>query len=313
MPQLADSIAFHARIEQGEVDRTLRLSGLQNLRLAINLVAQPHPDRFLYQDVPQRMAVSQLFRADPFPPELGPSDIVGGPPKWSRPLKPRTGCWELRIFLRATLLIVPVQSRMTTPSIIQPGYVPKQSAPTQTAPAAEEDPCTHNDPLKAYRKGQSATAHAPKPPPPVQTARVVTGPTETRFQDQDARIQAIEQSLEELKSQSEKRHQDLQQAHEEDSHNHAASVNDLRGQLTSLSSDFASQLRSSIDALQGAQTQQMAQVLSGFEGVKSFLSRRDRDPSDHAWMTGRTPDSQVPSPHWLMPVWGTVLMVSAMG
>ena len=60
---------------------------------------------------------------------------------------------------------------------------------------------------------------------------------------------------------------------------HSNAVTELRGQMHSLSSDFAAQLRTSVEALQGAQSQQLQQVMSSFEEVKSMLSCRDRDPS----------------------------------
>ena len=309
-PALADCVSFHARIEQSEVEQTLRLSG-HNFVYTVPKTwsRQPHPDfaivwlasnradalraslqlpeqrglarnRDKYgvciaagafskaynqlhpgQDVPKRMAVSELYRAGPFPPEVGPRDVATWTAKigWeTRVIKalgashwllgsqtgPASGCLA---FNNQSILIVPVSNRTTSQSFVQSGAIPKTLAPTST-PAADEDPWTHTDPWKSYRKAQASAASAAKSAPLQPPARFLQGPTETRFQEQESRIHAIEQGLADLKSCSEKRHQEMVAARQEDSKMHSNAVTELRGQMHSLSSDFAAQLRTSVEA-----------------------------------------------------------------
>ena len=252
--------------------------------------SQLHPG----QEVPKKLQISLMFRAGPFPAEVGPSDIEAWSSKcgWTvRVVKalgaehwllgaqgpPATDCLA---FNGRTILIVPVQGRSQTPSFIQSGSLPRHPPAASSQGSAEEDPWLLNDPWKNYRKtpqvgGHSAKHTAAQP----QVPRAITGPTEARFQDQDARISAMEQGLAELRSVSEQRHKEAQLAREEDAKKHTASITELRGQIGSLSSDFAQQLRTSVEALQGAQSQQLQQVMSSFEEVKNLLSVRDRDPS----------------------------------
>ena len=109
--------------------------------------------------------------------------------------------------------------------------------------------------------------------------RSLQGPTETRLQDQDARIGILETSFRDMKAQADERHEAYQAARREDSQLHRETTTELRQQISSLSSDFASQLRSSVDSLQGAQQQQLQQVMLNFEELKSLISCRDREPS----------------------------------
>ena len=159
---------------------------------------------------------------------------------------------------------MPVQNRAATPSVVTSGTVPKP-LPASSSPASEEDPWLHSDYWEAYRETQAQSGPPAKSTPP---ARFLAGPTESRFQEQEARIHAIEQGLADLRSCSEKRHQEVVSAREEDARANAATAAELRGQLTSLSADFATQLRTSVEALQGAQSQQLQQVMSSFEEVK---------------------------------------------
>ena len=240
------------------------------------------------QDIPRRLQVSLLFKAGPLPPAIGPSDIVAWATKcgWETPAikalgaehwllgatsEPPSSCLALN---GRSVLITPVQSRSSTPSIVQSGSVPP------LPPKSSEDPWLHSDPWSSYKRNSATVTQPSKPASAsMQPPRVVTGPTEARFKDQEARIAAIEQGLADLRSTGDKRHQEILKAQAEDSKSHAATTSELRSQLSTLATDFSSQLQASIAALQGAQTQQMQQVMSSFEEVKSLLSVRDREPS----------------------------------
>ena len=342
-PHLADTLSFHARIDQAELDHTLRLSGHNHVyALPKTWSRQPHGDYAIVwigssrseaihaalqvpeqrgiarnkakfglrvpvavfpkiftllnpgQDIPRRLQVSLLFKAGPLPPAIGPSDIVAWTTKcgWeTRAIKalgaehwllgatsePPSSCLALN---GRSVLIIPVQSRSSTPSIVQSGSVPPLPPKSNTGASADEDPWLHSDPWSSYKRNSATVPQTLKPgSTSMQPPRVVTGPTEARFKDQEARIAAIEQGLADLRSTGDKRHQEILKAQAEDSKSHAATTSELRSQLSTLATDFSSQLQASIAALQGAQTQQMQQVMSSFEEVKSLLSVRDREPS----------------------------------
>ena len=287
-PQLADTVSFHARIDPAEIDQTLRLSGHNRVyALPKTWSRQPHPDYSILWLGPVR---ADALRASLQVPDqrgltrnkdkygLRVCTTVYGKafaqlhPEQEIPKKLSSLAMNGR-----SILVLPVQSRTAAPSIVQSGSLPRHSASTAVASAQEEDPFLTNDPWKSYKaqvNGQQVKPIAASPAP-----RSVTGPTEARFQEQEARIHAIELGLADLKTVGEQRHLEAQQAREEDARTHAASVTELRGQLSSLTADFATQLRTSVEALQGAQNQQLAQVMSSFDEVKQLLSCRDRDPS----------------------------------
>ena len=194
---------------------------------------QLHPDK----EVPDRMPTPLLFRVGPFPPEAGPEDIrlwsqkcgwqtkvikALGVSHWllGAQLPPAT---DYLAFNGHAVLAAPVQNRASAQPILQSGTLPKNNdAATSSAPV-DEDPCLHSDPWKAYKKSapngptasRASASHA-------LPARHVSGPTESRFQEQEARISAIEQGLQDLKTSSEQRHSEYKQAREEDNRSHKA-------------------------------------------------------------------------------------------
>ena len=182
------------------------------------------------------------------------------------------------------VLLTPVKGRSEVKPTVQSGTMPRPPLSTPAKPAShEEDPWTVTDPWKQYRKSTvsaPATTH-PVPPPSsaAQPARTVGGPTEARFQEQDARLTLIETGLQELRHQADERHKQAQADRQADTARHQADVTELRGQLGSMSTEFAKQLQQSVESLQGSQAQQMQQVMSNFDDLKHMLSCQERDPS----------------------------------
>ena len=105
----------------------------------------------------------------------------------------------------------------------------------------------------------AATAQPPQP-------RAVTGPTEQRFQQQDARIQALEDGIQALKVQQQTT----------DRQNAAQATAGLQEQLSTVGSELTRQLQASAEALQTAQSQQQLQMQSSLDELKSlFLESRE--------------------------------------
>ena len=96
-------------------------------------------------------------------------------------------------------------------------------------------------------------------------SRHLPEPTDASFHEQDSRIGAIEAGLKELRQLTEERHLQLQSERKEDCKRQKAAVGELHGQINAMSQEFARQLQQSVEGLQGAQTQQMQQVLSNFD------------------------------------------------
>ena len=115
----------------------------------------------------------------------------------------------------------------------------------------------------------AATAHVP-------LNRSVAGPTEQRFQQQDARIHALEESMQALKVQQEQSHLQLVQQQTADRQAAAQATAGLQEQLSTVGSELTRQLQASAEALQNAQTQQQLQVQSSLDELKNlFLESRD--------------------------------------
>ena len=246
------------------------------------------------KEVPKRIPITQLHRAGPFPVQAGAADIAAWAAKcnWQvRVLKslgeahwllgsscdPPSDCIS---FNGSTILLSPIKGRDRQKPTVQSGVVPKPG-PSSSTTLPEEDPWVQNDPWKSYRKSNPAHTSAAKPlqSVAVPSARTVSGPTESRFQEQDSRIGAIEQSLKELKQQSDERYQQSLADRKADAALHQTAIGDLRSQIGQMSSEFARQLQTSVESLQGAQAQQMQQVMTNFDDLKSLLSCREREPS----------------------------------
>ena len=82
-------------------------------------------------------------------------------------------------------------------------------------------------------------ARLPQPGPKACASRPLSGLTEARFQEQDARLSLIESGLKELQQKSDDRHVQAQADRQADSAAHQADINELRGQLGSMSAEFA--------------------------------------------------------------------------
>ena len=91
---------------------------------------------------------------------------------------------------------------------------------------------------------------------------------------------AIEKSIQDLRSHTEAKHEELEHARWEDRHQHKQAVGELRCQIANMAGEFTTQLRASIETLQGAQNQQLQQVMSNFDELKALIANRtDREPS----------------------------------
>ena len=236
------------------------------------------------KSVPKRIPVNMLHRAGPFPLQAGANDIC----QWAAEFQ-----WQVRVlkslgashwllgsssdppsdcmsFNGHTILLSPVKGRDRQAPTVQSGTL---QMPTHTPAVAksrgDEDPLQLNDPRRSYRKGSSAASTAPRSSPNVLPAatvpKVVAGPTEA--------------SLKELRQQADERHHKAQEDRKLDTARHQSAITDLRGQIDHMSSEFARQLQHSVESLQGAQAQQMQQVMTNFDDLKQLLSCRERDPS----------------------------------
>ena len=255
------------------------------------------------KQVPTKMVVTLLFRAGPFPLQAGPEDIVSWAEKckWTIKVMKSLGAahWLLGAnqappahcvaFNGHAVLLSPIKGREQQRPTLQSGHV--QKVPTSTVAQLspkDEDPWLHNDPWKAYRKPQTASTLGSRSMPAASAAAVrsLEGPTEARFKEHDMRMGAIEAGLQELKQQSQERFEQLQAERQEDRSRSQASIADLNLQVQSMSTEFSKQLQQSVESLQGAQAQQMQQVMMNFDELKSLLSCRDRDPSKKPRVSG---------------------------
>ena len=211
------------------------------------------------KEVPKRVPISMLHRAGPFPVQAGAADICSWAAKFQ---------WQVRVmkslgaahwligsstdppcdcmsFNGHTILFTPVKGRDRQQPTVQSGILAR---PSVAAPSAnvdqDEDPWIHNDPWRSYRKAGAPATAAPRvsAPAPTQVPQALAGPTETRFQEQDSRIGAIEASIKELRQQADARHSQTQADRKADSEMHQSAIGDLRGQIHQMSSEFARQL-----------------------------------------------------------------------
>ena len=240
-------------------------------------------------DVPSRLAVTQVYRVGPIPQSAGAAELK----QWSDKIK-----WPVKI-LRASGPThwvlgsdrappsavlgwngVPVLASLVDPaarprSVLQSGKPPAAATVAAVAPAAEApDPWLHNDPWKAAAKPAASLKSAPDP-------RTVPGPIEQRFQQQESRLQSLEQDLQKLR--------DEQQQHRTaDRASFAQGLQEVERQVSSLGKDFASQLKASVQAMQDSQTRQQEQMQSSLEDLKAIFltspqpprkARREDEPS----------------------------------
>ncbi|CAE7445849.1 unnamed protein product [Symbiodinium sp. CCMP2592] len=252
------------------------------------------------QPVPAKIAVSSLFRIGPIPTEADASALCTRANKFGWPIRAIKAlgpchwligsakhpplAWPL--FNGQTVLINPVQQRAPTAPIVQSGtFAPSHasaSTPSHakvTGPPTHEHPWLLSDPWSAAQsqastpaRTVSSTLSAPSP----AVARSVTGPTEQRFQQQDARIQALEQGLRDLRLQHEQSHDELIQQQAADREATQRTTTGLQEQISSVGTDLTRQLQASSDALQQAQTLQQLQMQSSLDELKAlFLENRE--------------------------------------
>ncbi|CAE6969160.1 ngoBIM [Symbiodinium sp. CCMP2592] len=242
------------------------------------------------QIIPNKVAVSQLYRIGPLPQEVGNEALV----EWAT----QAG-WQIRVikslgarhwligaaappptiypaFNGQTILISAVGDRHSEPPVVQSGSLPQRSSPL---PAKEtqrkgEDPWLINDPWSRAVSNSIAGGSFSSRASMASTetpARNLAGPTEQRFKAQDSRLLALETGLENLRLKQEAQHGELLQRQAEDRETSAKASLQLRDQMCMMSNEFAAQLKQSVESLRGAQQQQQQQTLASFEELKCLM------------------------------------------
>ena len=251
------------------------------------------------QTAPARVSVQYLFRVGPVPSGADAASVstwaskfnwtvkvirASGPCHWlvGAAEKPPSA-WPL--FNGQTVLIHAVQQREARQSVVQSGSLNlrMQAEPVASTKDAKtaEDPWLFSDPWSHSRfsmSSQGSRDSGSRPAAAAQTPqpRAVTGPTEQRFQQQDARIQALEDGIQALKAQHEQNHAQLVQQQNADRQTAAQATAGLQEQLSTVGSELTRQLQASAEALQTAQSQQQLQMQSSLDELKSlFLESRE--------------------------------------
>ena len=223
------------------------------------------------QAVPAKVTVSKLFRMGPVPSGADASSIQ----EWAK-----GSSWSVKVlkalgpqhwllganedpplaypaFNGQVVLVTKVQQKVVRAPVVQSGYLQSRPSAEQTR-ATGEDPWNLSDPWsKALPSFGSSISHASQASG--SGPRQLAGPTEQRFQQQDSRIQALEESVKALTVKQEQNHSELVLQQNEDRKAHQTSVTGLREQLACLSHDFSKQLTTSVESLQTAQAQQRQQ------------------------------------------------------
>ena len=93
-------------------------------------------------------------------------------------------------------------------------------------------------------------------------------PIERRFQDQESRLSALEQTLQGVKQDQAAFRAEVQDSRAKDMH---SIVGALDTKLTRVQTDLAQQLQTSITSLVAAQSQQQASMQAGIEELRSLI------------------------------------------
>ncbi|CAE7736117.1 unnamed protein product, partial [Symbiodinium sp. CCMP2456] len=251
------------------------------------------------QTAPNRVAVQYLFRVGPVPAGADATAVstwaakfnwsikiirASGPSHWLvGAAQQPPSAWPL--FNSQTVLINPVHQREVRQSVVQSGSLSTKAQATPPAaakePRAAEDPWLFSDPWSASRSSVSSLGSRESgsrfpAPAPAPVNRVVAGPTEQRFQQQETRIHALEEGIQALKILQEQNHGQLVQQQATDRQNAAQATAGLQEQLSSVGTELTRQLQASAEALQNAQTQQQKQMQCSLDELKSlFLESRE--------------------------------------
>ena len=250
------------------------------------------------QAVPTKVTVSKLFKMGPVPAGADAISVE----KWAT-----GGGWSVKVlkalgpqhwllgsnteppvaypaFNGQTVLVSKVQQRSNPAPMVQSGQLQSRPLPGPAASSHQgEDPWNHSDPwssaLPSFSSRASITSATSS-----QAPRQVAGPTEQRFQQQDSRIQALEDSVKQLSLKQDQNHAQLLHQQGEDRAAAQTAVSGLKEQLAVLGTEVSKQLQTSVESLQAAQTQQQQQMQSGLDELKAlFLASRDsRDPNKKA-------------------------------
>ncbi|CAE7289892.1 Trdmt1 [Symbiodinium sp. CCMP2592] len=260
------------------------------------------------QMVPQKVTVSKMFKIGPLPPEAGATEIIAwaGRSAWNVRVIKSLGArhWligastdpatEFPTFNGQAVLIEPLNKREQAQPVVQSGTrqahgLNKPAAKNAPNLGSTEDPWLHSDPWShAVRSTALATSFASNTSassvPSSNSGRALAGPTESRFQQQEARLQVLEEGLEALRVRQESNHQELVQQQAVDRDRASASSSQIQEQMSMMSAAFAEQLCLSTESLQGTQRQQQQQMQSSLDELKHLMlsCRETREPSKKA-------------------------------
>ncbi|OLP96400.1 hypothetical protein AK812_SmicGene21382 [Symbiodinium microadriaticum] len=250
------------------------------------------------QAVPTKVTVSKLFKMGPVPAGADAISVE----KWAT-----GGGWSVKVlkalgpqhwllgsnteppvaypaFNGQTVLVSKVQQRSNPAPMVQSGQLQSRPLPGPAASSHQgEDPWNHSDPWSSALSSFSCRASITSATSS-QAPRQVAGPTEQRFQQQDSRIQALEDSVKQLSLKQDQNHAQLLHQQGEDRAAAQTAVSGLKEQLAVLGTEVSKQLQTSVESLQAAQTQHQQQMQSGLDELKAlFLASRDsRDPNKKA-------------------------------
>ena len=295
-PQRADAVKAALQIQDQR--GLVRAKGRYGLRVAESRFAAVFGQLRPGQTAPSRIAVSHLYRVGPVPQSADAQALATWASKFGWTVKVLKALgpshWllgsseepplEWPLFNGQTILVNKVQQRTAAAPVIQSGsFQTTGPAPDSTSSKeakSGEDPWLVSDPWSAARSLSSVGNRSLQTRSPsaqsAATGRAVTGPIEQRFQQQDARMQALEEGMQALKLQQEQGHQQLVQQQTADRQAAAQATATLTEQLSSVGTELTRQLQASATALQNAQQHQQTQMQTSLDELKAlFLESRE--------------------------------------
>ena len=137
---------------------------------------------------------------------------------------------------------------------------PKQQNPLPPA----TDPWLTSDPWSTYKASQ-------KPALPAQSAvapaRTVDQQLSQRVHDQETKLAALQQSLQDLRAE----HHEAQQTAAQDKHQVLQDIQSVRAEVQGVGSTMQQQLQASLEGMRSAQAQQEQQMKTGMDELKALL------------------------------------------
>ena len=247
--------------------------GRYGLRVPAALHAKIHSQLRPGTAVPDRLAIKLIYRLGPLPRSAGAKEIqtwagqlpwrirplkASGPTHWiigseSEPPSVTLG-WNGQ-----AILATRVDSQPQPRSALESGKLPAAPSNPSSAPSSEAaDPWLLSDPWKVGRTQAKPDKSAPMKP------RLVQGPVEHRFQQQDGRLLALEQGLKEFR-------EEHQAARSEDRAAAERGVKAVEAQVGNLAREFSDQMKASLQLMQDAQLRQQEQMQSSLDELKGLM------------------------------------------